>query len=387
MPSVIRVYKFRLYPTATQENEMLRVLGCLRFLYNACLQERRDAYKAGVKVSKSTQEKAITVIKNDPGCPDYANIHTHLLQDVVKRVDRSFQSFFDRVKAGKKPGYPRFKGRDRYNTFTFKDAASGNGAEVVAGGKRVRLSGIGNVKVKCHRPMEGELKTIGVTRDGCGHWYALIAREIPAHPLPASDAKVGIDLNLTKFAVLSDGSVVDNPRHLREARIALERKSRVMARRKRGSKRRQKARTQLAKAHTHVANARRDFHHKTARAIVEKFGFIAIEDLNVKGLASGMLAKYVNDAAWGQFATILSEKAVDAARVLARVDPRGTTPECSDCGEYVPKDLSVRVHECPKCGLVMDRDLNSSIVIEDRAFAPDTRPGRGRRREASNGNL
>ena len=140
---------------------MLRVLGCLRFLYNACLQERRDAYKAGVKVSKSTQEKAITVIKNDPGCPDYANIHTHLLQDVVKRVDRSFQNFFDRVKAGKKPGYPRFKGRDRYNTFTFKDAASGNGAEVVAGGKRVRLSGIGNVKVKCHRPMEGVLKTIG----------------------------------------------------------------------------------------------------------------------------------------------------------------------------------------------------------------------------------
>lgn len=384
---MIRCYKFRMYPTRAQEHALHVLLGNLRFLYNACLQERRDAYRAGVKVTGATQEKAITVIKNDAECPDYAGIHTHLLQDVVKRADRAFDTFYRRVKAGQKAGYPRFKSRDRYNTFTFKDAGRGNGAAFVAGNKRVRLAGIGNVKVKCHRPMEGALKTIGVTRDACGHWYAIIARECEAKPLPASELTVGIDLNLGKFAVLSDGTVFENPRHVRTARLETERKSRALARCKRGSKRRKKARTALAKTHAHVANARRDYHHKTARTIVNKYGRIAVEDLNVKGLARGMLAKHVNDAAWGQFLTILSEKAADAARTMVRVDAYNSTQECHQCHTLVPKDLSVRVHDCPVCGLVMCRDLNASLVIEHRAFALDERPGRGRRREASDGNL
>jgi len=376
---VLRVYKFRLCPTSAQAEALGVLIGRLRYFYNAALQERRDGYRAGVKVTRATQERAITAVKRDPECPDYAGVHTHLLQDVVKRLDRAFQAFFDRVKRGQTPGYPRFKSRDRYATFTFKDAGKGNGAAVVAGGARIRLHGIGNVKMKQHREMEGTLKTIGVTRDGTGHWYAIIARELPAHPLPATGESVGVDVGITTFAALSDGTMVENPRPLATARIRMERAQRKVSRRKRGSKRRRKARRLLAKAHAHVANVRKDFHHKTARDLVRRYDRIAIEDLNVKGLARGMLAKAVHDAGWGQFVAILTEKAEEAARVLVRVDPSGTSQECSGCGEVVRKGLSERVHRCPRCGLVLDRDTNASRNIKDRAFGPVTRPGRGLR--------
>lgn len=374
---VIRVYKFRLYPTPAQTLALGTLLGRLRFFYNAALQERRDGYKTGVNVTLSTQEKAITEVKNDPECPEYAGVHTHLLQDVVKRLDRAFDGFFRRVKAGQAPGYPRFKGRDRFDTFTFKDAGKGRGASINAGGARVRLHGIGNVKMKQHRPMEGVLKTIGVTRDECGHWYALITRELPTKPLPATGESVGIDVGLATFAALSDGTMIANPRPMKTARIAVERAQRKVSRRKRGSKRRGKARLLLAKRHAHVANVRRDFHHKTARAIVQKYDRIAVEDLNVKGLARGMLAKSVHDAGWSQFVGFLASKAEEAGRELVRVDPNGTSQECSACGERVPKALGVRVHRC-LCGYTADRDVNAARNIHDRAFAV-TRPGCGLR--------
>jgi putative transposase len=349
---VLRVYKFRLYPTRAQEHALGVLLGRLRFLYNAALQERRDGYHHGVKVTHATQEKALTAIKNDPECPDYAGIHTHLLQDVVKRLDRAFEGFFRRLKSGQTPGYPRFKSRDRYTTFTFKDAGRGNGAAIVAGGARVRLHGIGNVKMKQHREMEGALTTIGVTLDGDGHWYALITREVPAKPLPATGRSVGIDVGLTTFAALSNGELVANPRPLKTARIAVERALRKVSRRKRGSRRRGKARRLLAKTHAHVRNIRKDFHHKTARAIVQTYDRVAVEDLNVKGLARGMLARSVHDAGWSRFVVILTNKAEEAGREVKRVDPNGTSQDCSACGERVPKTLDVRVHRCP-CGYSM----------------------------------
>ena len=355
---------------------MVALLDKLRYFYNAALQERREAYKHGVRVTRAMQEKAITAVKSDPDCPEYAGVHTHLLQGVVKRLDLAFEGFFRRCKAGQTPGYPRFKGRDRFDSFAFKDAGRGNGAAIVSGGARVRLSGIGNVKMKAHREMEGALKTIGVKREA-GHWYALITRDCPTKPLGPTGQTVGIDVGLTTFAALSDGVMIDNPRPMKAARIGVERAQRVVSRRKRGSKRRAKARAILARRHAHVANVRRDFHHKTARAIVQRYDRIAVEDLNVKGLARGMLAKAVNDAGWGQFVAILTSKAEDAGRVIVRVDPSGTSQECSACGERVPKALGVRVHRCP-CGYTADRDTNAARNIELRAFA-ETGPGRGLR--------
>jgi putative transposase len=225
--------------------------------------------------------------------------------------------------------------------------------------------------------MEGALKTIGVTLDGDGPWYALISREVPAKPLPATGRSVGIDVGLTTFAALSNGELVANPRPLKTARIAVERALRKVSRRKRGSRRRGKARRLLAKTHAHVRNIRKDFHHKTARAIVQTYDRVAVEDLNVKGLARGMLARSVHDAGWSRFVVILTNKAEEAGREVKRVDPNGTSQDCSACGERVPKTLDVRVHRCP-CGYSMDRDVNAARTIHDRAFAV-TGPGRGLR--------
>jgi len=359
---VIRVYRFRLYPTRAQEAALGNTLTRLRWLYNAALEERREAYRRqGVSITKAMQERALTAIKRE--LPDYAPLHTHLLQDVITRLDRAFQAFFRRVKAGHAPGFPRFKARDRFSTFTFKDAGKGNGAAVVAGGKRLRLHGIGNVKMKAHREMEGALKTIGVTLDSDGHWYALLTREGLPKPLPPTGRGVGIDVGLASFLATSDGDLVANPRPLEAARQKVVRAQRAVSRKRRGSRRRRKAVARLAKHHARVRNTRKDFHHKTARALVRRYDAISVEDLNIKGLARGMLARPIHDAAWAQFTTILSAKAEEAGRTLVRVDPRGTSQRCSGCDAEVPKDLSVRVHRCPHCGLTMGRDVNAARNI------------------------
>jgi putative transposase len=363
---VIRVYRYRLYPTRTQDATLRETLDRLRELYNAALQHRRDAYrKADVTVSAYSQMRELVGVRLVR--PEYAEIHTHLLQDVLTRLDRAYRAFFRRVKTGEAPGFPRFKGRGRYRTFTFKDAANHNGVRLLPTG-RVKLAGIGNVKVKLHRPVEGRIKQVSVSLAGDGHWYAAFAcADIPAKPMPATGKSVGIDVGIITFAALSDGTMVDNPRPYESAQRELRAAQRRVARRKRGSRRRRKAVALLAKRSARVHRVRLDFQHKTAFDIVQRFDSIAVEDLNVKGLARMRLAKQVHDAAWAQFTTILASKAESAGREFYRVDPRGTSQECSGCQERVPKGLHVRVHECPHCGLVEGRDVNAAKNVLARA--------------------
>jgi len=363
---VVRVYRYRLYPTRGQEAVLHETLWRLRELYNAALQHRRDAYRSRRQtVSAYAQMAEIRGVREVR--PEYAAIHTHLLQDVITRLDRAYRAFFRRCKAGEKPGFPRFKGRGRYRTFTFKDAANHNGVRLVAGGKRVKLAGIGNVKVKLHRPVEGRIKQASVSLDGDGHWYiAFVCDDVPTRPLPATGKSVGIDVGLTTFAALGDGTMVANPRPMASARVGLVRAQRKVSRRKRGSARRRKSVALLAKHHARVSRVRKDFHHKVALDIVRRFDSVAVEDLNVKGLASGMLAKSVHDAGWAAFTTILAAKAESAGREFFAVDPRGTSQECSGCHATVRKGLHVRVHACPHCGLVLDRDVNAALNIQGR---------------------
>lgn len=345
---------------------MRETLERMRELYNAALQERRDAYRATGKAPTCYQQQK-SLIEVRAARPEYQAIHTHLLQDALTRLDRAFQAFFRRVKAGEKAGYPRFRGKGRYRTFTFKDVSHGNGAKLVSGGRRVRLAGIGNVKVKLHRPYEGRVKQVSVTLDGDGHWYvALSCDDVPAKPMPVTGREVGVDVGIATFAALSDGTMVANPRPLETARREMVRAQRRVTRRKRGSNRRRKAVRVLARKHCRVRNARNDFHHKVALDLVRRYDRIAIEDLNVKGLAGGMLARQVADAGWAQFARILASKAESAGRELVRVDPRGTSQLCSACGAEVPKDLSVRVHRCPHCGYTADRDINAARNVQRR---------------------
>ena len=357
---MVRVNRYRLYPTRKQDAALLETLERLRELYNASLQQRREAYrKQGVTVSAYTQMRELAAVREVR--PEYVEIHTHLLQDAITRLDRAYRAFFRRCKAGEKPGFPRFKGRGRYRTFTFKDAKNNNGVRLVAGEKRVKLAGIGNVKVKLHRPIVGRIKQVSVTLSGDGHWYVAFAcDEVPGKSLPTTGKSVGIDVGITTFAALSDGTMVSNPRPYEVAQRRLARAQRIVSRRKRGSKRRRRAGALLAKQHDRVRRVRLDFHHKTALDIVRRFDSIAVEDLNVKGLAQMRLAKQVHDAAWAQFARILESKAESAGRGFFRVDPRGTSQVCSGCGATVRKGLAVRVHHCPECGLVEDRDINAA---------------------------
>jgi putative transposase len=342
----------------------------LRGLYNAALEERRDAYRRqGISVNRAQQTKALTEIKHEQ--PEYQEIHTHLLQDVVTRLDRAFDAFFRRVKAGEKPGYPRFKGRGQYHSFTFKDAVNGNGAAMCAGGKRLRLSGIGKVKIKVHRPIEGRIKTVSVLLDGDGHWYAVLTCDhVPQRALPDPGHKaLGIDVGIEAFATTSDAQRIENPRPLQSAQRELVRAQRKVQRREKGSKRRLKAVGALRKAHAKVARTRKDFHHKTALALLRLADILAVEKLNVRGLSRGMLARSVNDAGWGQFLTILCAKAESAGRTVIAVNPAGTSQVCAACGADVPKKLSEREHHCLHCGYRTHRDHNAAQNILRRALA------------------
>jgi putative transposase len=276
----------------------------------------------------------------------------------LRRVDKAFNAFFDRVRNGQTPGYPRFRPVSRYDSITFP--SYGDGCKLLDHGK-LRLQGVGAIKAKQHRPIEGEIKTVTIKREA-GRWYAIFSVECEPKPLPPSTEKAGLDVGLTAFATLSDGTEIENPRYYKEAQASLRRAQRKVARRKRGGNNRKKAVRELQRAHAHVRDQRADFAHKAARTLVVMFGLIVIEKLNVKGLAGGMLAKSVNDVGWTAFTTKLMYKAAEAGRVLVQVDPRGTSQRCV-CGAPNPKTLSQRWHHCESCGLSVPRDHASALEI------------------------
>jgi putative transposase len=365
---MLRVYRYRLYPTRAQDAALRWTCERLRELYNAALEERRDAYRRqGASLSGYGQMAELKAVRE--ARPEYAGIHVHLLQDAITRLDRAYRAFFRRLKAGERPGFPRFRGRDRYTSFTFKDAKNRNGVRLCATGSRLDLTGIGKVKIKLHRPMEGRLKQVTVALGGDGHWYAsMCCSDVPAKPLPEVGASIGIDLGITAFAALSDGTLLANPRYYERTQGRISRAQRVASRRRnKRSNRRHKAVAILRAQHDRLRRTRLDFHHKVALGLVRRFDSIAVEALNIKGLAAGILAKQVHDAAWGQFISILASKAECAGRELIKVDPRGTSQICSECGCEVRKKLSVRVHDCPHCGYVADRDHNAARNVEQRA--------------------
>lgn len=354
-------------------------------LYNAALQERRDAYRmAGISLSAASQMAQLPEIKKLR--PEYKDIGSQVLQDVIQRLDRAYQAFFRRVKAGEAPGFPRFRSHRRYDSLTFKQA----GWKLE--GRRLRLQGIGTLRLFLSRPIEGTVKTVTLRRDRCGDWFAVFScDDVPTKPRPETGRAVGIDVGLEKFLATSDGEFVENPRHLRRQEAALKRTQRRVSKRKRGAQRRRKMVQTLARRHRKVQRSRRDFHFKTALRLVRSCDQIAVEALNVRGLSRGMLAKSVQDAGWRQFLDILTGKAEEAGREIVAVNPRGTSQVCSGCGcePKERKSLSVRIHRCLECGLVLDRDTNAARNIlhlaapNERGRAGPSASGRGGRLAAS----
>ena len=372
---MLKAYKYRLYPTHKQANTLQWVLDRCRELYNAALQERRDAYRlVGKSITYCDQANQLPDIKAIR--EEYKDIHSQVLQDVLRKVDKAFKAFFARCKRGHTPGYPRYKARGHYDSFTYPQAGFS-----LTHDNRVCLSKIGSIKIKLHREIKGTIKTCTIKREGDA-WFVVFASEVALEPLEASDEVVGIDLGLLHFATLSDGSTIENPRYYRKAEKKLERLQQSLVRKKRGSLRRRKAVKQVAKAHRKVANQRRDFLHKQSRKLVNDYGLIVFEELQPAHMskrpkpkqdasgaylpngasAKGGLNKSINDAGWGQFVEYCVCKAANAGRQVLFVNPKYTSQACSGCGQIRKKELSERWHSCD-CGTELDRDHNAALNI------------------------
>lgn len=274
------------------------------------------------------------------------------------RVDLAFNAFFRRVKAGEDPGYPQFKARERYDSFTYPQFG------FKLDGRILHLTKIGDVRIVLHRPVEGKIKTLTVRRSSTGKWYASFSAEYEPAPAPQKEPAIGIDVGLESFATLSDGNKIKNPRFFRTDEKALAKAQRRLSKAEKGTPEWRKARKVVARIHERIANRRIDFAHQTSRRLVNRYGVIAFEDLNIKNMQQNRyLAKSIADVAWGMFINITQSKAEEAGSQVILVDPRYTSQQCSRCGMIVKKELCVRVHTCPHCGLVMDRDQNAAINI------------------------
>lgn len=363
---MFRIFKYRLWTTPDQERELSIQLETHRRLWNAALEQRKAAWEAEKRtISRIDQEKWFATEKKSNAF--YARINAHSAYATLKRLDLAFAAFFRRVKAGKTPGYPRFKARDRFHSFTFK--ACGGGTKLT--GSRLYVQHVGTIRAKLHRPVEGRIKTTTIKREA-GKWYVSFACDLGDVKVePSTLPPVGIDVGLESFLTTSEGEKVDNPRYLKHDLPELRRKGRAIARKKRGGTNRRKAVSRLARIHAKVSNLRKEHHHKIALSLVRRYGLIAVEGLSVVGmLRSGRISRAIADAGWSGFIGVLKCKAESAGASVVEVNPCGTSQECSGCGEVVKKELKVRRHRCPHCHLDIDRDHNAAINILARA-GPD----------------
>jgi len=356
---VRKTYKEKLRPTPAQEQAFDEILWRCRTLYNAALEQRITAWqRCHISVSRYEQEAELKELRAE--LPEYASIHSHLLQDVLARLDKTYQAFFRRVQRGEKAGFPRFKSRNAYHSFTFKEY--GNGARLDNG--RLVLAKIGRVRVHWSRPVEGTPKTVTISREADGWYVAISCANVPVQPFPPTGQETGIDLGIESFATTADGERVFTPACYRKGERYLAMCQRRVSRRKQGSKRCAKAVKLLAKSHQHIGSQRRDFHHKEARKLVRQYDAIYHEDLRIRNMVlNHHLAKSISDAGWGAFLTILTFKAASAGKRVQAVNPAFTSQTCSGCGVIVAKGLSVRWHQCPECGTSLHRDHNAALNI------------------------
>jgi len=352
-------FKYRLFTNKTQEDCLNQLLDSARFLYNCALEHRIISWKQWRKsVNYYDQANSLKEIRSfDEGI---AQLNYSTSQNLLRQLDKAFQAFFRRIKQSEKPGFPRFKSHDRFHSITFP--AYGDGIKLKKG--KLYIQNVGSVRIKLHRNIEGVIKTVTIKRQN-RHFYASFScDEVPQNILPISTKEVGIDVGIKSFAVMSDGQVIDNPKYLKQSEAKLKE-----LQRQHSKKCAHKTRKKLACLHEKVSNQRKDFLHKLSQKIVGTFGFIFVEDLKPKKMVNSnfkVLNKYINDAAWSQFFDYISYKAENAGRTFVKVNPKGTTQECSNCGEIVPKDLSVRIHHCHQCGFKVSRDYNSSLNILGR---------------------
>ena len=348
-----KTYQFRIYPNKEQRNILLNQLEECRWLYNHLLEQRKVSWETQqLSISLYTQHKYITELKDTR--IKLKSIHSQVLQDVATRIDLAYQAFFQRLKnKDKDAGYPRFKGQDRYDSMTFKQS----GFQLTE--NKLKISKVGKIKIIQHRPIKGQIKTLNIRKNNLNQWFACFSVELEYKALPKTNKAIGIDVGLETFATYSDGTKIDNPRYFRKAEEQL-----TTTQSKYSKHKSKKLKLKLSKLHNKVANKRKDFCHKLSRNIVNEYDTICVEDLNInKMMKNHRMAKSIGDAAWNQFIQFLIYKAEEADKQVIQVNPAYTSQDCSECGYRVAKKLSDRIHNCPNCGLSLDRDINASINI------------------------
>lgn len=349
----IRSWKFRIYPSKFQEKHLEHYLCNCKELWNSLLEYTKNCHKETGNFP--TRQQLYLQAKGAP-------MFSQVAQNVADRLFKSVKGMMLKKKAGKIAGFPRFKPIERMKSFAYPQF----GFKL---NQKLGLSGMGAIQIKKHREIAGTIKTLTIKRMPSGKWFAIFTSEIGEKQVPQKDIlPVGIDLGIEHFAYLSDGTIVENPRHLKKAEEKLRKTQHRLSKKNRGSKNRKKAKFKVAIAYEKLSNRRRDFLHKTSRKLVENYSFIAMENLNTNGMARGFLAKSILDCGWAEFSGMLRYKAEEAGCEVALVEPALTTRTCSNCGSIRKKSLAERWHKCA-CGASMHRDLNAAINILNRATA------------------
>jgi putative transposase len=387
---MILTYQYKIKPNAEQEAFMRQTLELLRRHWNFALAERLDCLRRtrcqidrcslvsepiGAipnKVTYYTQQSALKETKLL--FPEYKNIYSEVQQGNLQRLDKAWQKWLIPDATGKRGGRPKFKKQGELRSFVYPRVnCEKAGVTLDIENGTIKISKIGIIPIVLHRPIPDgfTLKTCILVLKADG-WYACISIQDETIPLPMPidtvQSAVGVDVGLKEFLVTSEGEVVPIQQHYRNAQKSLANKQKRASRKKKGSKNHQKALNKVARQHQKVARTRQQFHYETAWYLCRTYNLIAIEDLNIKGLAKTWLAKSILDAAWGAFIKTLEAVAVKCGNWVVKVNPYGTSQNCSSCGKKVPKDLSVRTHECPHCGTVLDRDENAAINILNKAL-------------------
>ena len=371
MITYMKAYKFRLYPSSEQEIKLNNQIELCRQLYNSFLIERRYAYKGNnISLNYTYQANEIPELKNT--FVEYKGVHSQVLQDVAQRVNRAYKNFFRRnneKKEGKrqKAGFPRLKGKGQYKSLTYPQS----GFLILENG-HLELSKIGIIRMFKHREINGDIKTLSISTDKTGKWYASFSVEendLDFQPELTMNA-VGIDAGLSHLTTMSDGTVIDPPKFLKKEEKIIKRAQKNLSRKKKGSKNRKKAKKILSKQHQKVKNQREDFAQKLSNRIVKNNEFIVFENLNVAGMVKNHhLAKSIADASWNTLVQYTTYKAESAGKEVVLVDPRNTSKTCSSCGcKKKSLKLSERIFQCDSCGFEIDRDLNASINILNRGI-------------------
>lgn len=361
--TIHKTFEYKLRPNAKFIAACEVELEHSRQVYNAALEERIGCYKAtGKAIGLCEQSRHLTEARSLPEMKSHLRL---IQQDSLERVDQAFGAFFRRCKeGGGKVGFPRFKGRDRYHTFSQKYETQ---RVCPLKGDKLTVPGVGFCRVRLSRPIEGRCVQLRITQRADG-WFALLVCEVmKPEPLPTTGLSVGIDVGLTSFATLSDGTKIENPHFVQHAAESLTKQQRRLSKKNHGSNNRKKARQKVALAYLKTTRARKHFHHETAAKLVKQFDAIAVEGLNIKGMTKNpKLSKAISDVAWGAFFLILQSKAENAGRRFEKVSAAYTSQDCSACGHRQKMPLKVRVYNCGGCGYSLDRDENAALNIKSR---------------------